>query len=182
MSLTSAGQPRNSACLGRVGIAAPGENIASVGNSGDGALVNGSSDAHQKLVVFAAPATRPAMLRGGRAGPQPLPRAERYRGGAPPRTAAPESLQHVGAGNRRGGGPDLGNCPPNPGGAAPAKPMPIRRSRARLKDRHRATPVAEAAACRSGSQPRSSRYAPTKGAHRMNLILLDPAGAGSRWC
>lgn len=64
-SLTSAGQPSKFSMPGPwVGIAAPGENIASVSNSGDGALANGLPTPTRNWWLSAAPATRPAMSPG----------------------------------------------------------------------------------------------------------------------
>ncbi len=46
------------------GIAAPGENIASVNNSGDGALANGSPDAHQKPVALSGTSYAAGYISG----------------------------------------------------------------------------------------------------------------------
>ncbi|BBX75282.1 mycosin-3 [Mycobacterium shinjukuense] len=52
-SLTPDGQPSTFTMAGPwVGIAAPGENIASVSNADDGALANGLPDDHQQLVAL----------------------------------------------------------------------------------------------------------------------------------
>lgn len=144
-SLTSAGQPSKFSMPGPwVGIAAPGENIASVSNSGDGALANGLPDAHQKLVALSGTSYAAGYVSGVAA----LVRS-RYPGlnatevvrrlTATAHRGARESSNIVGAGNLDAVAALTWQLPAEPG-AVPHRPSrsPIRRSR-RPKTPHRAT-------------------------------------------
>lgn len=127
-----------------VGIAAPGENIASVSNSGDGALANGLPDAHQKLVALSGTSYAAGYVSGVAA----LVRS-RYPGlnatevvrrlTATAHRGARESSNIVGAGNLDAVAALTWQLPAEPG-AVPHRPSrsPIRRSR-RPKTPHRAT-------------------------------------------
>lgn len=129
-SLTSAGQPSKFSMPGPwVGIAAPGENIASVSNSGDGALANGLPDAHQKLVALSGTSYAAGYVSGVAA----LVRS-RYPGlnatevvrrlTATAHRGARESSNIVGAGNLDALAALTWQLPAEPGGgAAPAKPV-----------------------------------------------------------
>ncbi|CNX52073.1 membrane-anchored mycosin mycP3 [Mycobacterium tuberculosis] len=129
-SLTSAGQPSKFSMPGPwVGIAAPGENIASVSNSGDGALANGLPDAHQKLVALSGTSYAAGYVSGVAA----LVRS-RYPGlnatevvrrlTATAHRGARESSNIVGAGNLDAVAALTWQLPAEPGGgAAPAKPV-----------------------------------------------------------